>query len=252
MLEARKSKAFDSLFYRYNKHYLLQRHFQQVSFRGSLDPMELDRPILYMMNHSSWWDGLLAYHVLRTLSSGDHYFMMDERQLSRYRFFQKLGAFSIQKDSARGIIKSLDYASKLLDEDKRVWIYPQGDIYHADVRPLVFQPGIGYLLSRYPSPAVISVTMVSSLIRHQKPEISLWASNPLIEDWLGMGRKQSAVMLSAVMEQQLNEHKALVTQEQCDPSTGFIPTLRAGQNTSEVFDGFQRRLSRWKCFFKSF
>ncbi|KMU98291.1 hypothetical protein ACS72_16070, partial [Acinetobacter sp. VT 511] len=126
--------------------------FRSFTLTGSLDPqvdirdnspIEATRPVIYFMNHSSWWDGLLLYHAARQTSRGDHYVMMEEQQLQQYAFFRKLGAYSINKESASGIRTSLQYTSELLDSGKRVWIFPQGEILHQEARPIQFRPGIG-------------------------------------------------------------------------------------------------------------
>lgn len=251
MLQARKSKWFNALFHAYNKHYLLPRHFDQILLRGELDPPDLRRPVLYAMNHSSWWDGLLMYHAVKERSAGDHFIMMDERQLSKFRFFQKLGAFSIHKQSMKGILRSLHYASELMEQGKSVWIFPQGDIYHNDVRPLHFQPGISYLLSRSPSPIVIPVTTVFSMTYVQKPVATMWAGTPIEEDWSSTRRRESSAWLAARLEQQLDRHKALVVEDQCGPQSGFNPILKKSSSTDAMFEDFQRRTQWWKRFFKS-
>lgn len=102
MISAVKSKAFERIFTLYNHYYLLRRRFRSFTFSGSLDPQVLDgngrlqpmapdQPVVYFMNHSSWWDGLLLYHAAKQTSRGDHYVMMEERQLRQYAFFASSG-----------------------------------------------------------------------------------------------------------------------------------------------------------------
>lgn len=251
MIEARKSNGFESIFSQYSKHYLLRRHFHEVTFRGDLDPFGLDRPVVYIMNHSTWWDGLLAYHAIKTVSTADHYMMMDEKQLQRYRFFSRIGAFSIDKSSIRGMVDSLDYAMKLLDTGGRVWMFPQGEICHTDIRPLRFQTGIGFLLAKIPSAAVVPVTMFTSMVRHQKPEASLWAGELLLDNWKELGRRKTAEKLRGFLERQLDDHHSLVMTEQIHLSEGFIPILRAGRSTNNVFDDFRKKVGQWKGYFRS-
>jgi 1-acyl-sn-glycerol-3-phosphate acyltransferase len=122
MLKARKSRPFDQLFLHYNQSWLLRRHFHFVGIRGKLDAGD-GGGVLYVMNHSSWWDGLLAYQAFRTRASGDHYVMMAERQLRQFKFFCRLGAYSIDKSTPQAMIASLRYTVRLLQEGKRVWIW---------------------------------------------------------------------------------------------------------------------------------
>lgn len=96
MIRAVKSKPFNRIFALYNHYYLLRRRFRSFTLTGSLDPqvdlrdnspIDPNRPVIYFMNHSSWWDGLLLYHAARQTSRGDHYVMMEEQQLQQYAFF---------------------------------------------------------------------------------------------------------------------------------------------------------------------
>lgn len=252
MIEARKSKPFEQVFHTYNKHYLLRRQFHNITLRGTLDPVQTNRPILYIMNHSSWWDGLLVYYAIRRASIKDHYMMMDKEQMKLYRFFRKIGAFSIEKTSLKGILESLHYAGELLDRGACVWLFPQGEIYHSDVRPLRFQSGTGYLLTKCNEAAVVPVTMISAMLRHQKPEASLWAGDPIIEDWKGFGRKKTVEKLCLSLEKQLDDHRQLVIEERNTISEEFRPILQEGRSTNDVFDDFQKKVGKWKDYFKSF
>lgn len=127
MLEAVPSGRFDWLFYRYNSLYLLRRHFHFIGISGELQPAAAaGRGILYLMNHSSWWDGLLAYHAAGKLPGKRHYFMMEEEQLRKYAFFRKLGAYSINPGSPGDARASLRYTAGLLQAGENVWMYPEG------------------------------------------------------------------------------------------------------------------------------
>ena len=65
--------------------------------------------------------------------------MMDEPGLKQYPFFRKLGAFSINREQPKEIVQSLRYSKKLIDQNMPVWLFPQGEIQHQEIRPLEFQ-----------------------------------------------------------------------------------------------------------------
>lgn len=143
MITAKKSKLFDALFHRYN-HWLLWQHFATVRVAGSEHLTAVDRslPVIGFGNHSSWWDGLIIYYLSHTLLDADVYLMMEEKQLARYRFFSRVGAFSVQREDASRAAVSLRYAARLLEQPNRwLWIYPQGSMQPNDHRPLRFFPG---------------------------------------------------------------------------------------------------------------
>lgn len=248
MIEACKSAPFEWLFSRYNRIYLLRRHFCGFGLHGSLDGAPTGRPLLYMMNHSSWWDGLAVYHAVRSASNGDHYLMMDERQLGRYRFFRRIGAFSIDKTSRRGVLQSLEYAAALLKEGKRVWVFPQGDIVHPERGPLEFQTGVGRILAECPEAAAVPVTMVYSFCMRQKPEASMRVGERVDGEWNRWGRKESTERLRDVMEGQLALHRRQTSLGRCGEAEGYVPLLKSGRSTDEAYDAFRRRVSRWRPF----
>src|SRR5215210_7489129 len=101
MLEANKSLWFEKIFGVYNRN-LFKRRFNslQVSGLNLLKEKEDKTPLIIYANHSSWWDGLVAFQI--SFQCGlDSYIMMEEKHLKKLRLFRKLGAFSIVRENAR-------------------------------------------------------------------------------------------------------------------------------------------------------
>ncbi|WP_433922042.1 lysophospholipid acyltransferase family protein [Paenibacillus taichungensis] len=252
MIRAVKSKPFNRIFSLYNHYYLLRRRFRSFTLSGSLDPllpntgspMEPDQPVIYFMNHSSWWDGLLLYHASQQTSRGDHYVMMEEEQLRQYAFFRKLGAYSINKEDASGIRTSLQYTTELLHSGKRVWIFPQGEILHQDARPIEFRPGIGLLLRRSPRAIAVPVTLCHGMVQHDLPEVSMQVGTPLIEEWKAWKSEEIATRLSRVLEKQLNDHKSELVRIGQGSLSGAFPLIRHVRSTSEKYDAARKRVNR--------
>lgn len=249
MIEAAKSAGFDRLFFHYNQRYLLRRHFHFIGLRGDLDAGERNGGRLYVMNHSSWWDGMVAYHAFRTCSSGDHYVMMDEKQLRHYLFFRKLGVFSIDKSNPKGIVASLRYAQSLLEAGKCVWMFPQGDIQHLEHRPIRFQSGVGYLLERTGQTTVLPVTAYYSLYHHQKAEATLHAGSPLKLDWQALGKQASTAAVEEAFCAQLERHRSRCVDGDPQLADDYMPLLAGGGSTSEAFLSMKKRVRAWKSFF---
>lgn len=239
MLEAAKSPAFDWVFRRYNALWLLARHFHSFSIAGELSPAGPDsegKPLLYMMNHSSWWDGLLAYHAFSKEGDGDFYCMMEERQLQKYRFFRKLGAYSIDRSRTPDIMASLRYSARLLKEGGRVWMYPQGEIMPLPSRPLELQPGISLVLRLCPEAAVVPVTLYHGLFGHSRPEASLLAGKPLSLPWKALKREEVVARLGAALNGQLQAHESMVLEAKGGLPPSFRPLIRKGRSVNEWFD----------------
>ncbi|MFD2670375.1 lysophospholipid acyltransferase family protein [Marinicrinis sediminis] len=245
MLTANKQKWFERLFDLYMKHSLLKRHFHRLEVKGDFyddgigepdgnvsatvsPPSAMQRDTskgtLYMMNHSSWWDGLIVYYAARLASSRSHYMMMEEEQLRKYAFFRKLGAFSINKSNPKSMMASLRYSQELLEQGASVWLFPQGDIYHQEARPLTFFSGAAYLAKQVTEAPVVPVTLYYSLTMHQKNEASLWLGDALPADWKQLDRREWTKRMEVHMEKQLDAHRSLViAHARADSRPGFYP-----------------------------
>lgn len=245
MISAEQAPAFRALFDFYNRRYLLPRAFRSVGLYGTLDAgIERERPVLYIANHSSWWDGLLLYHLWRRSGEHNHYVMMDEAQLSEYRFFRKLGAYSVDKSAAGASRASLRYTERLLGEGARVWLFPQGDIRHLESRPLELQRGAAHLLRRVPHTAVVPVTFYYTSGLHSKPEVSLVVGQPLIQDWAASDGAATTLLLHGRLTEQLDRHRGYAIAAVNDTSQAKLPDrelLRTGLSVNEKYDRLRKK-----------
>ncbi|WP_459954339.1 lysophospholipid acyltransferase family protein [Paenibacillus pini] len=232
------------MFSLYNKYYLVGRRFRSFSISGKVDPDHLhNRPILYMMNHSSWWDGLLLYMATQKLSSYEHYVMMEERQLQKYAFFRKVGAYSINRDSSGDIRQSLRYTAELLEAGHRAWIFPQGEIKHLESRPITFKPGIGLLLRQCPKAAVVPVSLYHSLYQHSKPDVTMCFGSPITLPWSEMSTRSITSSLQQLLSDQVDAHRGEIIASESGIPEGYQGLMKWGRSTNEWLDGFKRKRS---------
>ena len=205
MIIAKKSRLFEKGFALYLLP-LLRRSFSHLLGYGIRKVPE--KPVIFIANHSSWWDGLLFFFLNHTVWKHDIHMMMHEKNLRKYIFFRYLGAFSIDKQNPKDIIRSLQYAEKLLAEGKSVVLFPQGDEYHQEIRPLAFSTGIGYLVEKHPDVPVVQITFYYSFRHDQKPEVWIRQSSPLsIEKIAGTSRKERTAFLQDTVTAQLDALK---------------------------------------------
>lgn len=215
MIEAKKSHLFERAFALY-LFPLMRRSFGH--FLGQNIRTIPTQPAIFIANHSSWWDGLLFFFLNRTVWKHDIHMMMHEKNLEKYKFFRKLGAFSIDKKNPKDIIRSLQYADELLKSGKSVVLFPQGDEFHQEIRPLTFHSGIGYMLEKHPEVPVISITFYYSFRHEQKPEVWIHQSDSLsIEEIPGTSRKEKAASLQQMLTNQLDELRKNVISENTVP-----------------------------------
>ncbi len=170
MLEAKKSAWFEKIFAIYNRN-LLKRRFQSLRIFG-LDSLQAKKPLIIYANHSSWWDGLVAFQISHLLKA-DAFVMMEEKQLRKLFLFRKLGAFSVVRENPRRAAESLNYASDLLHEKqtRTLWIFPQGEIVPNDARPLKFYNGLSRIIEKTGDCTVVPLAMRYEFLGDYKPEI---------------------------------------------------------------------------------
>lgn len=172
MIPARKSAWFERVFALYNRN-LIARRFEGLRVAGLEQLRDTSRgaPLVLYANHSSWWDGLVAFQIGRVCKL-DNYAMMEERHLREHPFHRRLGAFSVVRENAREAARSVEYAGALLRGTSRVvWIFPQGELMPNDVRPLRLYAGVAHVIKRAGGALVAPVAMRYEFLDHFRPEI---------------------------------------------------------------------------------
>lgn len=98
---------------------------------------------------------------------------MLEEQLSKYRFFAKIGAYSIEPKHRRGILESLAYTVELLNQDTPlISVFPQGQLLPWHTRPLDYKRGIEWILREYDKPvAMLPLAIRTEFLGEKRPEV---------------------------------------------------------------------------------
>lgn len=173
MLTAQKSDLFEKFFAVYNRN-LFARRFH--SFRiANLDEFQENiggAPLVIYANHSSWWDGLVAFEISRRAAL-DSFVMMEEKHLKKLFFFRRLGAFSVVRESPRQAVESIRYSAKILMENpaRALWIFPQGEILPNDARPIFLYNGMARVIEKVRPVRVLPVAIKYEFLSEFKPEI---------------------------------------------------------------------------------
>ena len=212
MLEANKSGLFERIFAVYNKNLLRRRfHSLRVSGIGYLRERSVGTPTMIFCNHTSWWDGLVAFQISR-YAGLDSYVMMEEKQLKKLRLFRRLGAFSVVREKPREAFESLTYAVRLLEEDmsRTLWIFPQGEILPNDRRPLKFFQGFTRIVGKLGKCRVICLSVRYEFSGEYKPEIFIRIGKPQL---ICAGNKFDAKSRTANFEKMMTENLDLLRDE---------------------------------------
>jgi 1-acyl-sn-glycerol-3-phosphate acyltransferase len=83
-------------------------------------------PVLFVANHTNWWDGFLSCLVSGGLGLGFRV-LMEERNLARYRAFLRIGALPIRRTTPQERWADLEAARAHLVPGVSLWVYPQGE-----------------------------------------------------------------------------------------------------------------------------
>lgn len=149
--------------------------FRGLWLRGAL-PSGGEGRLVYC-NHTSWWDGFVI-HALAECAGWDTYCLMEEKNLERYRFLTRIGAFSVHPGKAGSALASLRYARGLLQEKRAtVVLFPEGEIRPFGEAPLRFQRGIE-VLARVAGARCLPVAIRYAFFEHEKPDVLLEVGAP--------------------------------------------------------------------------
>lgn len=191
MIPAKKSRPFNVFFHQFNKRFL-KLHFRNIML--SKETNNEQGPHLFIVNHSTWWDSLILFHLNQTVIKRDSYVMMHESGIKQYPFFRKIGAFSVNRNNPKDIIKSLQYAKEKLTEGKVLWLFPQGDERHQEIRPLGFLPGAIHLVKNTKIP-ITPVCLYYTFTNERKPDVFIKLGNPIYySDLIGGNGKEKTLL----------------------------------------------------------
>ncbi len=217
-----------------------RKYFDHIYFYAQTQLTEEQRrlPLIICANHSTWWDGYVALLLERQLRYSA-YLMMEEAQLRRYSFFTWAGCFSVDRQNVRSALQSLQYASKILKERPRrfVWLFPQGEIEPNDRRPLTFFNGAAYL-ARAVSPAIVlPIAIRIEFQMEQRPSLFIRQGEPLEisteEAHSPQFLKNCTHQLEHLVTDQLDQLKT----EFINQETGkYVSLMRGRTSTNKIFD----------------
>lgn len=176
-IPAKKSTLFTKAFRIYTK-LLFKRRFKRVWLKQEYEPCSESKTV-YFLNHHSWWDGLIPLMLNEYQFHQQARAMMEDKQMKRYSFFRKIGAFSVNRDDPRKAITSLRYAVHLFQKENAcLFIYPEGTITPAGSK-IQFEGGLAWLHSKLPNVDFVPIGIYMHTIRHDKPELHLHIGSPV-------------------------------------------------------------------------
>lgn len=243
MIVANHKPRFKRWFFLYLKYYLFKKQIGKIVVNGNW--VERDEPTLYLINHSAWWDGLILFYFVQSQSDKQHAVMMDEEGLRRYPFFQKLGAFSVNKNKPRDLVQTFRYMTDLFNQLHPIWVFPQGKVEHQDTVPYVFQKGVGRMMTLVDNIHVVPVTLHYAFLEEQKPVVSIKVGDAFVANKNQDAKTVWLHRAETIMSQQYAEQKQQIIEDihfynRIDQRVIFT----SSRSTSDWFDSWKGRGKR--------
>ena len=152
---------------------LAARHFAGVHWNAAEDPAEWGpTPVLVVANHSTWWDGPLAYLLSRELGRPFNV-AMEARHLERHPYFNWIGAHPIRRTTMAERYADIEWLGATLVPGGMLWIFPQGERRPAAASLRLLERGAAHLaLSRAPV-RIVPVGIRLAHLSEQRPDAFL-------------------------------------------------------------------------------
>lgn len=223
----------------------IARHFHAVRLSRDTVPVQLDPgPVIFALNHPSWWDPMVAMLLARQLGDRQHVAPIDEHALERYRFFGRLGLFGVEPESFRGLRQLQAVGREVLARrDGAIWITPQGAFADPRQRPLRLRPGVGVLARLLRRGTIVPVALEYPFWTERLPEVLVRFGRPIaVED----GRALSAREWTELVETQLvATQEALAEQAIMRDPQQFQLLLSGRTGVTRLYDLWRRLRSWW-------
>ncbi len=185
---AQRSELLFRLFSFYLR-FRFSRSFHAIRHSGALPDLPRDRPVIIYGNHPSWWDPALYMVLADGLFRGRPGFgPMDQHSLARYRFFEKLGVFGIDRHSVAGARRFLEVAREVLQHCRgpggraMIWVTAEGDFADPRQRPLALRSGIAHLARAVPDALLLPLATEYVFWNESRPELLLRFGPPIDAD----------------------------------------------------------------------
>lgn len=148
MIKAEHSKIARMIFIPY-MNLLLKKHFSNFFIVNEFPKIPADAGLIITPNHISWWDGFFAEYAFSKYTDRKIHLMMLEEQLTKYWFFRKVGAYSINPKNSKSVIETSAYTKTTVENSENyVVLYPQGEIEPFEKKPLSIKRGLKYFIDR--------------------------------------------------------------------------------------------------------
>lgn len=196
---------------------MLENRFFALRYKGEEKFENRDKsiPTIAFAQHTNWWDGIVAYNVLRRIFGKEIRLMIEE--LNRFPILRKAGAFSVNKKSPQASMAALKYSIEVIgDLNNVLYIFPQGIIKPPNFRPIEFQTGLAYIaqkaVEKYGKVNLIPLGVNYCFLRADKPEILVEVGEIITLEDSKVKRKEYTDFLAKTLEKFCDKQMAEISE----------------------------------------
>ena len=215
---------------------LFRRHFASARWSALAEPAGWDRavPVLFVSNHSNWWDGFFSFLLTRELGLSCHV-LMEAANLDRYPFFRRIGTLPVRRESRKGAWNDLHAADRVLRPGAALWIYPQGRRRPAGESPRRLERGAAHLAVRHDGPLrICPVAFRYPFLSEQRPEAIALVGHSWLHE-RGEDRRELTERIGAALTATLETLDSRLAAEALDGFRVIVPgTLSINKRMDRV------------------
>ncbi len=168
-----KQNTFIYRFFSWYINRLIKKDFKEFNYNRV--EIDIDKAVLVLSNHFSWWDGFLIFQLNRLVVKKKFYVMVSEENYNKIGFLKHMGAFSIGRNS-KDVLNSLKFAGELLNNPGNLLlIFPQGKLFSNHVCEIEFQKGLSKIVEHSNKTfQYLFVSMFFDYFQHRNPTITAY------------------------------------------------------------------------------
>ena len=161
----------------------MRRRLSGVYITGLPRAVPDDRPILFIANHLGWWDGFVLREVQRRIRPRAPLFItMTGENLRKFSGLRLMGSIDVGRDSPTALRRALRFfeEQRAASSDFTTVLFPQGALWPARRRPIVFRRGITTFVRILSPVTVIPVAIDYEMFDRPTPGAFLSVGPPIV------------------------------------------------------------------------
>lgn len=220
----------------------LKKQFYAIHVLNLPEEVPDDRALICCMNHPSWNDPMVgAFLHDRFFRKREAYAPIEEQALEGYPVLRKIGLYGVNRGNAGGARRFLRESDAILRRGRTaIWITAQGHFADVRLRPVLLEPGLGFLLGKTRAKfRLLPVALEYTYGEEKLPEVFVNFGEPIAAPELGKGTPAD---WKSACEKALEAAQDELAERVMARQAGDFETLLGGQAGVGGVYGLWRRL----------